>query len=180
MEQFWRHGYAASSMEDVVQATGATRHTIYLEFGGKEQLFEHCLIAYCTLVVTPAFARVENGDERIRDIAGYFEHQIRRAGNVGLPGPGCLMANTMTEVAPHSARAAELVHEHLERLRVSFERALSRPRPGKAGKWLQIQSQAHSLAVFANGLWSVSRITKDPAQLRRSVGAMLHAIERDI
>ena len=59
MEQFWQHGFAASSMDDLVKATGSTRHTIYTEFCGKERLFEDCLVAYSGAIVTPAFAQVE-------------------------------------------------------------------------------------------------------------------------
>lgn len=183
MEHFWRHGFAASSMDDLVRATGATRHIIYADFGGKQQLFEDCLVAYSGHVVTPAFARVEGSTLGISDIKGYFEHQIRRAESMGLPGPGCLMANTMTEIAPHSTRTAQLVLAHLERLRAGFERALLLSIPAEArrtSRRRRLRDHAQSLVVFANGLWSVSRVTKDASQLRRSVGVIVHAIEHDL
>lgn len=176
MALFWRLGFASSSIDDLVRATGTTRHSIYLEFGGKEQLFAECLIAYSAIIVTPAFARVETGGDGLGDIAGYFEHQIALVEKAGLPGPGCLMANTMTELAPHNARAVELVRAHQERLRAGFERALSQMTTATPRR----RDQAEALVIFANGLWSISRITKDPNQLRRSVGAVLHAIEHDV
>jgi len=176
MNVFWRRGFASTSVDDLVREAGTTRHSLYQEFGGKDRLFEQCLIAYNALIVTPAFARVETGAGGIADIAQYFEHQIGLGEKAGLPGPGCLMANTMTEVAATPERAAQLVAAHQERLRAGFERALSQRRTRARRK---VHDQALALVVFANGLWSFSRIVSDADFLRRSVGAMLHAIDND-
>lgn len=183
MELFWHRGFASSSMDDLVRATGTTRHSIYLEFEGKEQLFEQCLAVYGTVIVAPALARVETGAEGFGDIAAYFEHQIRLAERAGLPGPGCLIANAMTEIAPSSMRVSELVGAHQERLRAAFEQALWRTAEATTGtthERRKIHDHSLALAAFANGLWSISRITKDPEQLRRSVRAMLQAVEHDM
>ena len=183
LDLFWRNGFAASSLDDLVRATGTTRHTLYLEFGNKDRLFEACLRDYSDKVVTPAFAQVEDGNSGLADIAGYFEYQIRRAEAGGLPGTGCLMANTMTERAPHSAEAASLVNGHLDRLQSGFTRALMQavPEPARSHKAEQrVRDHAQALVVFANGLWSVSRVTVRASDLRRSVGVICHAIEHDL
>lgn len=59
LEHFWSHGFHASSMDDLVKATGVSRHGIYTAFGGKKALFLACFDHYQQAVVTPAFRLVE-------------------------------------------------------------------------------------------------------------------------
>ena len=46
METFWLHGYAATSMSDLTEATGLNKKSIYNEFGSKEDLFNIALDHY--------------------------------------------------------------------------------------------------------------------------------------
>jgi TetR/AcrR family transcriptional regulator, transcriptional repressor for nem operon len=94
MRLFWSKGFEATSMDDLVRATGVSRYGIYEAASGKEGLFLACLETYSQAIVTPAFADVERGDADIGAISGYFERQIAAGEHAGLPGPGCLMANS--------------------------------------------------------------------------------------
>jgi TetR/AcrR family transcriptional repressor of nem operon len=55
---FWRNGYHATSMRDLVKATGLNPGSIYNTYGGKHELFLQCLKNY----VAPA-ARYNPADE---------------------------------------------------------------------------------------------------------------------
>jgi AcrR family transcriptional regulator len=46
LQQFWAHGYEATSIEDLVQATGLGRASLYGAFGCKEQLFARVVDRY--------------------------------------------------------------------------------------------------------------------------------------
>src|ERR1700730_4834453 len=97
MERFWAHGYYATSIEQLVEATGVSRHGLYAEFGDKRGLFLAAMKVYIDEVVTPAFAPVESPGAGVGTIREYFAFQISLATKKGLPGPGCLFANTMVE-----------------------------------------------------------------------------------
>lgn len=43
---FWRHGYAAASINDLTEATGLSRSSLYQRFGDKDGLFREALEAY--------------------------------------------------------------------------------------------------------------------------------------
>ena len=43
MTLFWQHGYEATSLADLVEATGAKAPTLYAEFVNKEGLFRAVL-----------------------------------------------------------------------------------------------------------------------------------------
>ncbi|MEZ5932192.1 MAG: helix-turn-helix domain-containing protein [Alphaproteobacteria bacterium] len=177
MMQFWRFGYAATSMDQLVEGTGVSRHGIYSSFGGKRALFLACLESYQDLVVTPAFAAVEAEDAALSAIADYFEFQIARAEVAGLPGPGCLVANTMTELGPHDAGALARIEQHHRRLHRGFRKALTAAdgnQPPLASD--KLDDLASLLVNAAQGLWSLSRSVDDAAPLRRIVETLLDLI----
>ena len=42
---FWRHGYTAASVNDLTEATGLSRSSLYQRFGDKDGLFREALAA---------------------------------------------------------------------------------------------------------------------------------------
>ncbi|HUC16127.1 MAG TPA: TetR family transcriptional regulator [Acetobacteraceae bacterium] len=178
MELFWSRGYYATSIDDLVRSTGVSRHGLYSEFGDKRGLFVAVMETYFETVVSPAFGCVEAKGAGLADIRAYFDMQIRLAAAKGLPGPGCLVANTMTESGPHDAAFSALVRHHLDRLDAGFRNALwgaySRRQPRDAAV---IDDLARFLTIAAQGLWSVSRVTPEPGSLTAFVDNLLRPIE---
>ena len=172
MHRFWRHGYQGSAISDLVEATGVNRHGLYSSFGDKQGLFRAAAAHYTDQVVTPAFAPVEAPGAGLSEIRAYFEDQIKLAEDAGLPGPGCLMANAMTETGPHDPEVAALVLAHMERLAAGFRNALSETVPAK-DRW----REARFLMISAQGLWSVSRMAEDAAPLRDYVDCLMSRYE---
>ena len=170
--RFWRHGYAGTSVDDLVQATGASRHALYQAFGGKCRLFRECLDFYRDWAVTPAFGRVERPGAGLAEVAAFFEYQIAKSEAAGLPGPGCLFANTMTELAPHDPEVAAQVRGHNERLAAGFARAMANDatRPIDPA---ELRDLAQFLATSAQGLWSMSRAISDAGLLRRYAATLV-------
>ena len=175
MQIFWLHGYAATSMDALVRGTGSSRQQIYKHFAGKHGLFLACLAAYQDAVVTPAFAAVEAPGAEVHAIANYLHTQIDAAAALGLPGPGCLIANSATECAPHDAAIDGHVQAHHARLQRGFENVFENTAP-------QLDATARTeLAEFvtlaAQGLWSYSRTVTSTAPLRRQADTLLQLIE---
>lgn len=177
LAQFWRHGYYATSMDDLVNATAVSRHGIYKTFGGKRDLFIACFDAYQASVVTPAFSVVEADTADLSSIAAYFEIQISAGEAAGLPGPGCFVANSATEVAPHDPEVGAQVARHTARLRRGFEAALRNEMTARGSTTADPAYLADVCVVFANGLWSMSRTTGDARDLRRAVETFLTVLK---
>ena len=60
MKLFWQHGYEATSLADLVEATGAKAPTLYAEFTNKEGLFRAVLDRYICLLYTSIDQRTGN------------------------------------------------------------------------------------------------------------------------
>jgi TetR/AcrR family transcriptional regulator, transcriptional repressor for nem operon len=180
MFHFWRHGFEATSIDDLVRVTGVSRQGIYKDAGGKDALFALSLRAYIDTIVSPAFSQVEEAGADLTTVARFFEFQITRGEEAGLPGPGCFLTNTMTEVAPHRAEAMSIVNGHNERLHRGFSAALSNAAAGQDYAWGRGERRtlSWSLVVFANGLWTLSRTISDAAVLRHAARETLQLIEQ--
>jgi TetR/AcrR family transcriptional repressor of nem operon len=46
IEVFWRKGYVATSMLDLLEAMDLSKSSLYQTFGSKQKLFERCLARY--------------------------------------------------------------------------------------------------------------------------------------
>ena len=162
MRLFWQRGYSATSMEDLVNATNVSRHGIYKDYGGKHALFVAGFEIYQRDVVTPAFAQVEAKNAGMPEVAAYFEQQIALAESFGMPGPGCLVANTTTEVVCHDTQVSDCINKHILRLTKGFANVLRNDSLAER----EIAQAAMSMTIFTQGLWSTSRVTTNADELR--------------
>jgi TetR/AcrR family transcriptional regulator, transcriptional repressor for nem operon len=175
LQLFWHKGYHATSVDDLVRATGVSKHGIYTDFGGKRALFLSCFARYQDLVVSPAFQLVEAKGADLRSVAQYFEAQIALAEASGLPALGCFVGNSATEVAPHDAAVNDAVTAHNTRLFRGFRQVMCHVAPALPPDTLD--DHALTLVIFAQGLWAMSRTVDTAAPLRRAVAAKLLQIE---
>lgn len=174
LRHFWVNGFHASSMDDLVQATGVSRHGIYNSFGGKKALFMACFDGYQQSVVTPAFEAVEAPDATLQSVTDYFEQQISLGESVGLPGPGCFVANSATEVAPGDPDVMAEVARHNDRLQQGFASALQNTAPHFEPQ--KTHELGEVMVIFTNGLWTMSRSVSDGDVLRKAVQNFLNLL----
>ncbi|MFJ4673197.1 TetR/AcrR family transcriptional regulator [Kitasatospora purpeofusca] len=120
MHAFWANGYEATSTQDLCEATGLGRSSIYNTFSSKHDLFKRSLARYIELMTVPQIELLEDPElpplERIRVLLARiveteFEH--RPEGR----SIGCLTVNTVVELAGRDPEAdAMLVRDQEVRL----------------------------------------------------------------
>ncbi len=174
LKLFWKQGYRAVSMGDLVRETGVSRGSIYSDFSGKEALFHACLDRYQEKVVTPAFSVVEEKDAGLRAIRHYLENLLARSEAHRGPDSGCLVLNTLAQVTNEDAETMARLRAHGDRLQTGIHQALARE-----NKKLQrledceVEDLARFTLISIQGLWSQSRGTKDTAALRQYCDTLL-------
>jgi len=105
VDAFWRHGYAATSINVLTEATGLSRSSLYQRFQDKDGLFQIALATY-TERVLGRIRSSKGGSARERLEAllrGLLPMGSRRP-------PGCLLARSCAELVdlPAAARKAAL------------------------------------------------------------------------
>lgn len=96
MEIFWRHGYAASSIDQLTTAMGLSRSSMYKRFGDKDGLFQEVLSTYAQRVLKRMSA-VQAGTKR-QQLEALFHEFLPRDGRTAR-APGCMLARSCTEMA---------------------------------------------------------------------------------
>ena len=108
---FWRQGYVATSIQDLVEHLGISRSALYATFGGKRALFLRALAHYNRVFREEAFTElVESAAsprQAILDIFRAASATVLEAGS----RDGCLLVNTALELAPHDRESEEIVRQ---------------------------------------------------------------------
>ncbi|KQU85629.1 hypothetical protein ASD00_32065 [Ensifer sp. Root31] len=122
MNVFWRKGFEATSAQDLVDATGLGRGSLYNAFSSKEGLYLEALRRYKEQALHDVGRLEEGGNAKgaVRNLLFYvFESDLS-----GTPRRGCLATNAAIERASHDEDVATLVRENLEIVRTGLERVL--------------------------------------------------------
>ncbi|OJF15828.1 TetR/AcrR family transcriptional regulator [Couchioplanes caeruleus] len=125
-DQFWEHGYEATSLADLERVTGLNRSSIYQAFGSKHQLFSLAVESYLAEVAAPRLAALEAPGAGIAQVVEYLESLAAVMADApgSLAGRGCLVVNTITERAGHDPEAHAVGVAYRDRLLRAFAGAL--------------------------------------------------------
>lgn len=148
MKIFWQKGYANTSIDDLVSATGVNRYGLYDKFENKQGLFLAALDHYQNAVAGMLFGIVERPGASLTDIRDFFA-KLLEISSSEIGKLGCLMVNSASEVAPHDKRAANKVEKFRARSQLGFKNALSN---AKAAGELPVQFDAEQVADFLTGI----------------------------
>src|SRR5690349_2632986 len=100
-DRFWQTGYAGTGLEDLVEATGIARGSLYNAFGDKHSLYIRGFDSYCTMVIERVRSRLDGPDETA---AEHLRELLRRgaaanAGTADAPPLACFLAKASAELA---------------------------------------------------------------------------------
>jgi AcrR family transcriptional regulator len=152
MIQFWRAGYAHTSLDDLCAATGLNRSSIYSSFGDKDTLYLRCLDRYATRY-GERYDRALScaAGEPLRAVREFFDVTLRRIADPDVPD-GCLVAQTVMAIPLPSPAIAEHAIDALGRQQARLRAALSAAKlaEGEADDFaVQIAAVNQSLAVMS-------------------------------
>ena len=115
MDAFWSKGYEATSMADLCCCTGLHKGSLYQAFGDKHQLFMDALKHYSDSEFRKVAAVAFQSDSPLENIRAAMSKICDDAGQE----KGCLVINSMVELAPHDPKVRAAVRSFAEqRLRV--------------------------------------------------------------
>ncbi len=124
MQIFWRQGYHATNLPDLLDAMGLTRGSFYKAFGDKRRAYLEALSRYNQVNITAAVSFLESGPgagglERIRELfASVFSERAEKR-------MGCFVCNAMIELAPVDEDVAKLAAAMTGRVQNAFLKALT-------------------------------------------------------
>jgi TetR/AcrR family transcriptional repressor of nem operon len=174
---FWTRGYEATSIDDLVEATGINRGSLYGTFGDKRRLFLMALDRYWETALKAMMVELSDPDPR-RAIERMFEALIRRNSDPRFPR-GCLITNTSLECPACGDEIARKIAERLGEQETALYRVL---RKAQAEGGLNPAQDARALARFFLGVaWGINAVNKavaDPDVHRDMVRSAMSVWDR--
>lgn len=107
MDVFWRHGYAASSIDQLTTAMGLSRSSLYKRFQGKDGLFREVLAIYSERVIRRMSSiKANTGRKQVEALLSEFLPSQALAGRP----KGCMLVRSCAEMVdlPPEGQAAAL------------------------------------------------------------------------
>ncbi|MEX0340177.1 MAG: TetR/AcrR family transcriptional regulator [Arenibacterium sp.] len=118
---FWRQGFKATSLPDLLKSMRMTRGSFYLAFGTKQNVYALAMDYYDQNLLSDVVTQLETCDApEVWDcLAPLFQ-----------PGftdqRGCFICNAMTELGPENKAVADKANQMAMRLRDAIQSVLSR------------------------------------------------------
>ena len=161
---FWKQGYEATSVRDLVGHTGITAASLYNAFGDKRSLYEKALDHYVEESIAERIRRCESLPP-LRAIEAFFEEIVKRSLN-DRDRKGCMLVNAALDVASHDPAFRKVIAEVLVGIEAFFHACI---RTGQADgaitRSLPAETLAQNLLGVLMGIRVLARVRPERALL---------------
>lgn len=174
LDAFWQKGYHATSLADLVAATGLNKNTLYTAFGNKAALFEAALGRYTEGGVAHARQYLGRTPPGLENVRAYF-----RSMSYAPDCRGCLMTMTINEKKLLAPGHIDLVRHALARIEALLLHNLQAAY--EAGH-LRAAADPQRLATFflfsIQGITTMGKYEGDPTKLEAVVNTLLSVLDQ--
>ena len=179
MEQFWKEGYEASSVQKLLDCTGINRGTLYNSFGDKDTFFKSCVDQYNVAMDEQIADSLKNENLDAWDaIDAYFENSVLSLSNKHR-AMGCLLVNSLCESINYDKEMKRVIRGSLANIRKPLVQRLKEAhKKGKLKKGVSVESAADILMNMLHGIRVNARDGKNARQLRELIKFTVNALKK--
>jgi TetR/AcrR family transcriptional repressor of nem operon len=177
MEFFWRHGYEAAGMTQLLEYMGIPRQSFYNTFGSKEEILSEAIQLYSESMrqmLREVLEGAETPFEKIDRIFAMWEQMASQSG-----GTGCFLGNCVAEFGKTHEKVAEMMASKLQSVHGVFEgifqEAIDR---GDLPADRNAEILASTMITYSLGLALMSKTTTDKSQMRGTVDIMKRSLKQ--
>jgi len=177
MQAFWAKGYAAASLDDLCEATGLNRSSLYAAFGDKRALLFEALDRYGDQAVT-RFSAALAGERPIRKVLAAMLDDMVGQIAAGPGRRGCFLGNCAAEVARQDRGASQRVRRNLTRVEAVFLDVFTRAQArGEFGSSVDVRALSRFFVASIQGLRVIGKTAPDRRVLDDIVKTMLRCLD---
>lgn len=178
VQSFWKRGYEATSIRDLVKSTGLTGASLYNAFGDKQSIYRRALDHYVEGSIGERIRRCEAMEPRAA-IEAFFRDILARSIQ-DEECKGCMLVNAALDVAPEDPGFRAAVADVLQRLEDFFLASVSK---GQEKGTITLDWPAEDLARHLLGVLMgvrvLARVKPHRALLEGIVETALALVERN-
>ncbi|MCQ0112025.1 transcriptional regulator, TetR family [Zhouia amylolytica] len=176
MNLFWEKGYAATSIQDLVNHLGINRASLYDTYGGKKELFLKSFAYYRNKNISglKAFFKAHP------DVKKGFKTLFNIAVDESVNDParkGCFVVNTTTELIPGDTEILHILSENkitLENLFFNYLQLGEEEQQFGRGK--DLKSIASFLYTLYSGIRVIGKVAPDKVKISKTVDIALSVL----
>ena len=174
---FWDKGYEASSVQDIEEATGLNRTSLYNAFGNKRAIFDRVMSCYKESVMSALFAELDGAPD--------IKEGIRRLLNGALdihfdednPG-GCLVVLSILESGQHDEQSQASMQQTIHDLKSALQARLSKAKKsGELSKDLDAGSTATTITTTMAGMMVMGKANFTRTALKKTVNQVVSLLD---
>jgi TetR/AcrR family transcriptional repressor of nem operon len=177
MQTFWSKGFEATSVDDLCDATGLGRSSLYAAFGSKDALYARALERYEENAAGRIAATLAEARSVKKGIAAFIGRIIDDI----LAGPGrrgCFIGNCAAELMRGDRAGSARVRRSLDRVEATFHDALERAKErGELASNADTAALARFITAGIQGLRLVGKTNPDRRALEDIAAVMLQCLE---
>ncbi|MGF1448932.1 MAG: TetR/AcrR family transcriptional regulator [Opitutales bacterium] len=172
LDLFWEKGFAATSLNDLLEPMQLSRQSFYNAFGSKEGVVVAALKLFRENFNDRLVALFEP-EAGLGTIAAFLDYYLITV--APLPERrSCLMTRAAVELGREQEAVALLIEEHFLRLGMGFENALQRAQHrGELDRRRDAKGFAMLLVALTQGIGVMARAGTPNRELRRAVRTAL-------
>lgn len=176
---FWQKGYNAVSTQDLIDAFGISKSSMYGAYKDKRNLFILALNHYRATASQNMIDILENKSSFVETIT-FLLNQIIKESITNEGNKGCFIVNTAIELAPHDKEILEIIQENRKNIIESLSKAIQK---GIDNKELTINNNPKALANYycnlINGLRVDAKVTKDKLNYQDTIKLALSVLDSE-
>ncbi|OLL75264.1 Transcriptional regulator, TetR family [Pseudonocardia sp. Ae168_Ps1] len=173
---FWDNGYAGTSLDDLLAASGLGKGSLYGAFGDKQSLFLRVLREYDEANDRMLRAWLDQADRALDVIRGFVTGPLRDPGGTEARR-GCLLANTAMELSVSTPEVATEARRSYAATTTLLAEAVWRAQcEGDVAARVDPDETAHAVLAGQLGLLVLGRVGQDPAVLSAMAETLLHGL----
>ena len=155
IDLFWKKGYEATNLEELLRVMGMGKGSMYHNFGNKRELFKLALNRFNQKFVSSLESDLSKAKDPIVFIKDFFR-SIPRQG-IDEHRKGCFLGNTVAELACIDPGLEKVAVDHLERNEQTFYKHI---KEGQQSGKVKSKTDARLLAMHLINLWNGINITR--------------------
>jgi TetR/AcrR family transcriptional repressor of nem operon len=170
---FWEKGYEGTSINDLEQAMGLKRTSIYNTFGNKSAIFERVMSCYKESVMAALFAELDSAPDIREGVRRMLNGALDIHFDEDNPG-GCLVVLSIVESGQHDEQSQASMQQTIQELKSALQKRLSKAKKdGALSKDLDAGATATTIATTMTGMMVMGKANFTKASLKKTVNQVV-------
>jgi len=174
---FWEKGFEGTSIQDLEDAMGLKRTSIYNAFGNKRALFERVMACYKESVMAALLADMDSAPNIHEGVRRLLNGALNIHFDEANPG-GCLVVLSVLESGQHDPQSQAAMQQTIHDMKNALQSRLTRAKKsGELAPALDAAATATTIATTMTGMMVMGKANFTRAALKKTINQVVGLLD---